>query len=64
MGTKPYMIVAKGKPISKDISSCVFNQKTHMWDVVFKGTKVYTYNQKKSDLPEQSHQIKPQILRN
>lgn len=46
MGTKPYMIVAKGKPISKDISSCVFNQKTHMWDVVFKGTKVYTYNQK------------------
>lgn len=38
------MIVAKGKPRTRDIVSCEYNTVTRKWDVVFKDGKLYSYS--------------------
>ena len=44
MDTRTNMIIAKGKPISSDVSNCTFNYTTRKWDVTFKNGHTFHYN--------------------
>lgn len=44
LNRKKNMIIAKGKIITPDILHCVYNTKTHQYDIYFKNGKTYHYS--------------------
>lgn len=38
------MIIANGKPISSNVTNCVYNQNTQKWDITFNNGKIFHYN--------------------
>ena len=45
MDARTNMIIAKGKPVSSDVTSCTFNKSTRKWDITFKNGKEFHYNE-------------------
>ena len=44
MDTKQIMIIAKGKPVSSNVNSYNWNEKSGKWDIVFNNGQIFHYN--------------------
>ena len=56
------MIIAKGKPVSCDVTACNYNSATQKWDITFKNGKTFHYNSQNVQVLKDPVRIDPKSI--